>query len=66
MSIRRICNHFNYLDSAYSLLYEAEIEFEKNPNYKTKSNLDNKLQFFTKKVSDYKISVKELYFIENN
>ena len=63
MSIRRISNHFNYLDTAYSLLYEAELEFEERPNIETKKKLDDKIEFFSKKVSDYKQAVKQLYFI---
>ncbi len=63
MSIRRICNHFNYLDNAFSLLYEAELEFEERPTIETKKKLDDKIDFFSKKVSEYKQAVKQLYFI---
>ena len=37
----RVSNHFNFMDSAYSDLYEKEVAFEEKPSNYNKKELHN-------------------------
>ena len=62
MIINRISNYFNFMDSAYSNMYEKQLEFEKNPCNKTKNDLLESQTAFRNKFSAYKSVVKSAYF----
>lgn len=62
MIINRISNYFDFMDSAYSKLYERHLEFEKNPCQKTQEDLLESLTDFRNKYSNYKVIVKNAYF----
>lgn len=57
----RVSNHFNFLDSAYSDLYEKEVAFEERPSEYNRKELQKSIAIFSKKFSNYKTIVKNIY-----
>lgn len=62
MSIFTRCsNHFNFMDSAYSDLYEKEVAFEERPSEYNRKELQKAIDIFSKKFTNYKTIVKNIY-----
>lgn len=57
----RVSNHFNFMDSAYSDLYEKEVTFEERPSEYNRKELQKAIAIFSKKFSNYKTIVKNIY-----
>ena len=57
----RVSNHFNYMDSAYSDLYEKEVAFEEKPSDYNRTELQKSIAIFSKKFTNYKNIVKNVY-----
>lgn len=57
----RVSNHFNYMDSAYSDLYEKEVAFEEKPSDYNRKELQKSIDIFSKKFTNYKTIVKNVY-----
>lgn len=57
----RVSNHFNFMDSAYSDLYEKEVAFEEKPSNYNKKELQKSIDIFSKKFNNYKNIVKNVY-----
>ena len=57
----RVSNHFNYMDSAYSDLYEKEVAFEEKPSDHNRKELQKSIDTFSKKFTNYKTIVKNVY-----
>ena len=57
----RVSNHFNFMDSAYSDLYEKEVAFEERPSEYNRKELQKSIDIFSKKFSNYKTIVKNIY-----
>ena len=57
----RVSNHFNFMDSAYSDLYEKEVAFEERPSAYNRKELEKSIAIFSKKFSNYKTIVKNIY-----
>ena len=46
----RVSNHFNFMDSAYSDLYEKEVAFEEKPSDYNRKELQKSIDIFSKKL----------------
>ena len=57
----RVSNHFNFMDSSYSDLYEKEVAFEERPSEYNRKELQKSIAIFSKKFSNYKTIVKNIY-----
>lgn len=57
----RVSNHFNYMDTAYSDLYEKEVAFEEKPSDYNRKELQKSIDIFSKKFTNYKTIVKNIY-----
>lgn len=57
----RVSNHFNFMDSAYSDLYEKEVAFEEKPSDYNRKELQKSISIFSKKFTNYKTIVKNVY-----
>ena len=57
----RVSNHFNFMDSAYSDLYEKEVAFEERPSEYNRKELEKSIAIFSKKFTNYKTIVKNVY-----
>lgn len=57
----RVSNHFNFMDSAYSDLYEKEVAFEEKPSDYNRKELQKSIDVFSKKFTNYKTIVKNVY-----
>lgn len=57
----RVSNHFNFMDSAYSDLYEKEVAFEEKPSDYNRKELQKSIDIFSKKFTNYKTIVKNVY-----
>ena len=57
----RVSNHFNYMDTAYSDLYEKEVAFEEKPSDYNRKELQKSIDIFNKKFYNYKTIVKNVY-----
>lgn len=57
----RVSNHFNFMDTAYSDLYEKEVAFEEKPSDYNRKELQKSIDIFSKKFTNYKTIVKNVY-----
>lgn len=59
--LNRISNHFNFMDSAYSDMYEKQIAFESNPTEYNKKILIKSIDNFQVQYGRYRQLVKNIY-----
>ena len=57
----RVSNHFNFMDTAYSDLYEKEVAFEEKPSDYNRKELQKSIDIFSRKFTNYKTIVKNVY-----
>ena len=57
----RVSNHFNFMDTAYSDLYEKEVAFEEKTSDYNRKELQKSIDIFSKKFTNYKTIVKNVY-----
>lgn len=61
MSLLKITKRFENLDTAYTELYENEIEFEKHMTQKTREDVLKSIQKLRQQLNAYNHAVSNLY-----
>lgn len=59
--LNRISNYFNFMDSAYSDMYEKQVAFEENPTDSNKKILIKSIDQFQLQYRRYKQLLKDTY-----